>query len=125
MDYNQLVASQGTPGSIATWINSSTIVGDAPEIVLEAESWIYRRLKHWRMFPAPVTGSFVINQDWINFPSDMLEPSFLVTTGQYFQIIYQKPAQEVISNWQYTGTGTTRVQQQPLMYYFDQLTIRF
>ena len=38
MDYTQLTAAKGVVGSVATWMNNSTIVGDVPEMVLEAES---------------------------------------------------------------------------------------
>lgn len=123
--YTMLVGSKATVGSIASWLNNSTIQGDTPEIVTEAESWIYRRLRHWRMMPAPVTGNLSVGDDFLTPPADMLEPSLLCTTGQYFQFLPQKPYQEVIANWQYTGNGTTRVQQQPMMYYFDQSALRF
>lgn len=119
-----LVGSNGTPGSIATWLNNSTIANDAPEIVLEAESWVYRRLRHWRMFPAPVTGNLTIGQDYLTPPSDFLEPAFLLTTGNYFQQILHVPYQQVVMNWSYDGQGN-RVRQQPLYFYFDETALRF
>lgn len=125
MDYAQLIAPQQSPGSIATWVNSSTIVNDAPEIVLEAESWIYRRLRHWKMLTPPVFGTLTIGQPYLPIPADMLEPFLLCTTGQYFQEIVQKPMQEVVANWAFTGTATTRVQQQPLMFSFNQSNMMF
>jgi hypothetical protein len=123
--YSILTGAKGTPGSIATWMNNSQIVNDTPQILSEAQSWIYRRLRHWRMFPAPVTGTLTVGNDYLTPPADMLEPAFLLTTGQYFQEITQKTYQEVVLAWNYTGTGTTRVQQQPTIYYFDQSAIRF
>ena len=125
MDYTQLTGSSSTPGSIARWINYSQVQGDAPEIVIEAESWIYRRLRHWKMLTPPTAGSLTVGQDYLTNPADMLEPFLLVTTGQYFQEIVQKPMQEVVANWAYTGTGTTRVQQQPLMFAFNQAQMQF
>lgn len=125
MNYAQLVAANNQPGSIATWVNSSTIVKDAPEIVVEMESWVYRRLRHWRMLTDPIDGAMVIGQDYIDSPSDLLEPFLLWTTGQYQQIMPQVPAQQVIMAWQYTGTGTARVQQQPRTYYQGNDTLRF
>jgi len=77
------------------------------------------------MISAPTTGSLTINQDYLTSPTDMLEPILLVMTGQYFQVIQQRTMQEVISNWAFTGTGTTRNQQQPQMFYFDETTMRF
>jgi hypothetical protein len=125
MDYTQLTGSSSTPGSIARWINYSQVQGDAPEIVIEAESWIYRRLRHWKMLTPPTAGSLTVGQDYLTNPADMLEPFLLVTTGQYFQEIVQKPMQEVVANWAYTGTGNTRVQQQPLMFAFNQDQMQF
>lgn len=131
MDYSQLTGAKGTAGSIATWVNDSRIPNDVPEIVLEAESWIYRRLRHWKMLTPPLFGNMVANPpgtvdpvDFILLPSDCLEPSFLVTTGNYQQTIVQKTFQEVISGWSFDGSGN-RVPQQPQMYYFDQTAIRF
>ena len=131
MNYAQLTASKGTPGSIATWINSSTIQNDTPEIVLEVEGWIYRRLRHWKMVSDPYDGQMVIGNDFIPLPGpdggplSFLEPVLLWTTGQYQQIMIQKPMQEVIANWQYTGTGMARVQQQPILYYQAENSLRF
>ena len=125
MDYGMLVGAQGAPGSISRWINYGPVQQEAPEIVVEAESWVYRRLRHWKMLTPPVTGNLTIGQDFLPNPADMLEPFLLVTTGQFFQEITQKPMQEVIANWAFTGTGVTRVQQQPLMFAFDQSAMRF
>lgn len=125
MDYAQLTADNNTPGSIARWVNSSTMTADTPEIVLEAESWVYRRLRHWKMLTPPVTGTLIIGNDFLPNPADMLEPFLLVTTGQYFGEIVQKPMQEVVASWAYTGQGTTRVRQQPLLFAFDQTAMRF
>ena len=58
MDYTMLVGSRNTPGAIATWVNDSRIHNDVPEIVLEAESWIYRRLRHWKMLTPPLFGGY-------------------------------------------------------------------
>jgi hypothetical protein len=93
--------------------------------VLEAESWIYRRLRHWKMLTDPVPGVMTIGQDFVTCPSDLLEPFLFWTVGQYQQIMPLKPVQEVIWNWQYTGTGTARVQQQPMMFYQAQTSLRF
>lgn len=125
MDYNMLVGGSGDVGSIARWLNYSPVSGDAPEIVVEAESWIYRRLRHWRMFGIPATGTLTIGQDYLTNPADMLEPSMLITTGQYYNEIIQKPYQEVVFNYAYTGNGNTRVQQQPVMYYISETAMFF
>lgn len=124
MDYQQLVAAKGVPGSVATWLNDSRIQPDLPEIVLEAESWIYRRLRHWKMLTAPIPGVLTINQDSIPLPADCLEPFQFWLTGIYQQGMTQRTPQEVVANWQFDGQGN-RVPQQPLMFYFNQSTIFF
>jgi hypothetical protein len=96
MDYNMLVGSKGVPGAVSTWTNNSRIAQDIPEIVLEAESWIYRRLRHWRMISAPLLGTLTVGADFIALPSDLLEPSFLTLTGVFQQEIYQRTAQDVM-----------------------------
>lgn len=124
MDYAQLIGNSSTAGSIARWINYGQVVSDAPEIVLEAESWVYRRLRHWKMLTPPTNGTFVIGQDYITPPADLLEPSMLFTTGNYLQIMPMRTMQEVIASWSYNGNGT-RTQQQPMCYYQDQSALRF
>lgn len=125
MDWDMLVGTTTTVGAVARWINSSQVVGDVPEIIVEAESWIYRRLRHWKMLTDPIDGTMTIGQDYVTSPTDLLEPFLLWTTGQYFQIMPMKPPQEVITNWQYSGTSTNRVNQQPMIYYQAETTLRF
>lgn len=95
-----------------------------PEIVLEAESWIYRRLRHWKMLTVPLPGTMVIGQPYIPIPPDCLEPFLLMTTGNFQQFLIQKTMQEVIGNWAYDGNGN-RVPQQPQMFAFDQVNLNF
>lgn len=92
--------------------------------MLEAESWIYRRLRHWRMLTLPIPGAMTIGQPYIPIPADCLEPFVLMSTGNYQQFIIQKTPQEVLANWAYDGSGN-RVLQQPMLYYFDQTNINF
>ena len=124
MDYNMLVGSSTTAGSIASWVNYSPIAIQAPELVIEAESWIYRRLRHWMMLTTPQPGVLTVGQGFIPNPSDMLEPFLLWTTGNYFQFIEQRVPQEVVANQAYDGNGN-RIQAQPLMYYQDQANLNF
>lgn len=124
MDYTTLVGAKSTPGSIASWINNSQIQSSAPMVVQEAEAFIYRRLRHWKMLVAPVTGTLTIGVDSIALPSDLLEPDLLYITGTYFQEIEQRAMQEVVANYQYDGNGN-RVNQQPLMYFFNQSNMQF
>lgn len=123
MDYTMLVSAQGVPGSLSTWVNSSTLQGDAPEIILEAESWIYRRLRHWRMLTNPIDGTMTVGQNFITCPSDLIEPFLLWTTGQFQQFLTQITPQQLIAQWQYIGVGSAQVQQQPMCYYLGQGTL--
>ncbi len=125
MDYNSLTGGVTTAGSIAQWVNSSQVQVSSSAIIEEAESWIYRRLRHWRMLTDPIPGVMAIGNDWITSPDDLLEPFLLWTTGQYFQFLQQKTPQEVIANWAYTGTGTLRSPQQPALYYQAADSLRF
>lgn len=124
MDYNQLIGPKTTPGSVAMWLNNSTIQNDVPEIILEAESWVYRRLRHWRMLTPPVAGFFTVGSDFIANPADMLEPSYLKITGTNFAALIQRTMEDVIDSWMFDGSGN-RVPQQPRIYYFDQGALRF
>lgn len=119
-----ICGGKGIPGAISSWTNNSRIAGDIPEIVLEAESWVWRRLRHWRMIPPPATGTMTIGSDAVSPPADFLDPIFFVATGTFQQTFVQKTPQEVISNWAYDSSGN-RQQQQPVMYYFDQGSFRF
>lgn len=125
MDYAQLTGSSTAPGSIARWVSSSIIQNDTPEIVTEAESFIYRRLRHFKMLTDPLDGTMTIGQDFVTAPSDLLEPFLFWITGAQQAFIVQKTPQDVIASWQYTGTGTARVQQQPQIYYQGETTLRF
>lgn len=128
MDWTSLTGSKNTPGAISRWLNNSTLTsgagGDADLILQEAQDWIYRRLRHWRMLTAPVTGAFTIGQDYITLPSDFLEPKLFVITGTNFQTLTLKTPDEIVYAWSYDANGN-RISQQPLIYYFDQANFRF
>lgn len=119
-----LVSQNGTPGAISSWTNNSRIQQDVPEIVLEAESWIYRRLRHWLMLTTPITGNMTIGQPYIPVPGDCLEPYFMQFTGIYQQVIPQITPTNLLMSWTY-GPDGTRIQQQPQWYSFDQTNLNF
>lgn len=128
INWNTLTGAKATAYSIANLLNNSTIttgsLGVADAIQQEAFDMIWRRLRHWRMIPAPVTGTLTIGNDFLTPPADMLEPYFLCVTGTNFQEIVQKTPNDIISSWQFDSSGN-RVQQQPMVYYFDQAALRF
>lgn len=76
------------------------------------------------MLTAPIPGTLTINQDNIPIPPDCLEPFQLWLTGNFQQAITQRTPQEVVASWSFDGSGN-RVQQQPLMFYFNQANIYF
>ena len=123
MNYATLVGSQATAGSIANWMQDTAIVASAPAIVEEAESWIYRRLRHWKMLTSAI-GTLTVGQAFLGVPTDLIEPALLTITGIYQAEIEQRTKEDVIANIAYDGTGA-RVQQQPMMYYQDQTNFNF
>ena len=132
LTWSTLTGSNNTPGAIARWLNVSTLTsgtgGDADMIVQEATSWIYPRLRHWKMLTAPQSATMTVGADQIAVPSDMLEPDFLMIAGAvsgafYQQELIQKPIDDIYRAWNYNGDGT-RVQQQPMLYSFNQTYIQ-
>lgn len=124
MDWTSLTGTKSVSGSIARWINNSTLTQtDADSLLQEAQDWIYRRLRHWRMLTAPVPGTLTIGSDSYAFPSDFLEPKIFLITGIFKQFLTLKTPDNVIAAWSYDGNGN-RIQQQPMIYYFDQASLK-
>jgi hypothetical protein len=115
MDYNTLIASKSTPGSIANWLNSANLVSVAPTIVEEAEAFIYRRLRHFRMHQE-VEDYLDPGDDSIEMPANYLEDRIFRLTGIYSQRLTRKTPEEVKDAYNYDGSGN-RVPQQPMIYY--------
>lgn len=125
MDWNQLTASNTSAGSVANWINHASIVSVAPTIIQEAESAIYRRLRHYKMLTS-TTGTMTAGNtsDFITLPGDYLEDKKFIFTGTAFAAPQRKTLQEVISNYSYDGSGN-RVQTQPTIFFNDQTSLKF
>lgn len=125
MDFNQLTASATSAGSVASWVNHSSVVAVAPTLIQEAESAIYRRLRHFRMLTS-VTGTMTAGNtsDFITQPSDYLEDKLLYFTGTAYSKITRKTLQELVNNYCYDGSGN-RVQTQPSYYSNDQTNLKF
>lgn len=75
------------------------------------------------MLTPPQLSTMTIGADQIAVPSDMLEPDVFMITGVNQQWLTMKTQEEVLANWQYDSSGN-RVQQQPLIYYFNQSYIQ-
>lgn len=123
MDYNSLTASSTSAGSIAGWLNSQQLQAVSSNILEEAQSYIYRRLRHWRMLTS-TTGTLGSNTAVLPFPSDFLEDKTFYFTGTAFQRITRKPIQEVLASYCYDGSGN-RVQCQPQVFFNDQSNLNF
>lgn len=130
LQYSTLVASSATAGSIAAWLNHQAIAAAAPTIVMEAEAWIYRDLRHWRML-TQTSGNFTANSpggatpiDYIPLPADYLEDKTLYITGTQYSKMTRKTLEEVWASYGYDGNGF-RIVQQPLIYYNDQTNLKF
>lgn len=128
MDWVALTSDKNTPGSIANWMNNSTFTigaGGVSDLILqEAQDWIYRGLRHWRMLTPPTTGTLTVGSDTLSIPSDCLEPDVLIITGTQSAKLVQKPIQDVILSWSYDGNGN-RIPQQPRIYSFNQSNLCF
>lgn len=132
MNYTSLVAGTGSAGSIANWVLSSHAQAAAPTIVEEAESFIYRRLRHWRMI-AETTGTMTAGntKDFIDISgiSNYLEDKTLRFVGLVSGTVYnhrvrRKTMEEVKAAYGYDGTGG-RVQQLPSVFYNNGTQIKF
>lgn len=128
--YATLTGSVTTPGSLANWINSSQVQAAAPTIITEAESFIYRRLRHWKMLKRS-TGTMSANPipvatptDYIAQPSDYLEDQVFFITGLYASQLIRDTEQEIISNYSYNSSGFL-VPTTPQKFYTDQTNIYF
>lgn len=123
INYTTLIGSSSTDGSIAQWLNHAAIQGSADNIVYEAESAIYRSLRHWRMLTS-VTGILTANTQDVTqvntlaLPTDYLEDKVLYTTGQNYQKLTRKPMEEIIASWAYSSNNYLIVQQ-PIWYFND------
>jgi hypothetical protein len=129
VDWLQLTSNKNVAGSISNWLNNAQVTagtgGVADTLLQEAMDWITGSgLKHWRMIPPPVSGTMTIGNPYVSQPADFYEPNIFYITGIYQQPMVQKTPQEVIANYSYDGNGV-RINQQPVMYYFDQTYLQF
>lgn len=132
LTWNILTGANNTQGSIARWLNKSTLSsgagGDADLILQEATSWIFSRLRHWQMLTAPVSAMMVVGSDQIAVPADMLELDFIMIAGMvngtfYQQEIRQRAINQIYKAWAYDQNGN-RIQRMPQVYSFNQSFIQ-
>lgn len=123
MSYTSLTGSQTTDGSIANWINHSSVQAVSDTIVSEAEAFIYRRLRHFKMLTS-TTGTMSLSNQFIALPSDYLEDKTLYITGVNYGKLTRKTMEEVLASYVYDGSGNP-VPSMPQIYFNDQTNINF
>lgn len=129
MTWTSLTGASTVPGSIARWLNKSTLTsgpdGDADLILQEATGSIFGKLRHWQMLTPPIAGTMVVGADTVAVPADMVEPDFfMLTGGNYQKVLPLKTPNEVYSAWGYDSSNA-RVQQTPMIYTFNQTYFQF
>lgn len=120
-DYSTLIAASTTPGALANWAMHTSVQGVAPTIVQEAESYIYRRLRHWQMLTS-TNGTMTTSQSTVAVPADFLEDKAFVATGTNNFNITRKTIQEVIAAFSYDGNGV-RVLSPPQIFSNDKTNL--
>lgn len=131
LSWTILTSASTTPGSIANWLSKNDITsganGVADFIIGEAESWIYRRLRHWKMQTTPQSISLTVDVPTLTIASfaGFLEPLsiwYLNNGGPYWLV--QKDPSQVYQSWSY-NSNNTRVSNPPVIYSFNQTYIEF
>lgn len=113
MDYSTLVAAKNTPGSVCNWINRDTT--DGAIILAEAETFIFTRLRHWRM-KAEVAAFMLYGQEYIDLPPDFIDVRELRLTGDYNTRLRRGDERSVQARYNYDVNGS-RVLETPGWYY--------
>ena len=127
MDYDTLIAAKTTAGSLANWANSAQVVSSAPTIIDEAQSYVYRRLRHWRMLTetsGTMTAGAANDSIDISGITNYLEDKMLMfvgvpndANGAFFkQRIKRRDPEFVWSLYAYDSSGN-RVQALSSFYY--------
>lgn len=116
MDYTTIIAGKSTAGSLAAWVNSGAI--PSSEIVVDAESWIYERLRVWEMLETETSLSFTVGQNTMALPSDFIAPRTFWITGTDKQPLVMKTPDELIEKTAFDSTGAIMTEK-PRFYYWD------
>ena len=121
MDFATITGT--TAGSIVSWLNHPALSTVGTQIVQEAESWIYPRLRHWQMLTS-TSGTMTASATTISVPSDFLEDKRFKFTGTAAGSVTRKTIQEVVDAMQYDGNGN-RVAQKPRIMFNDKDNLQF
>lgn len=113
-DYNTLVASKATAGSIKHALNSDAI--PVTTIVSDAEQEIFRRLRVREML-ATTTNTMATGTDTLSLPTGYIAARSIVYTGTHAGTpLDRKQAEDVEAGYQYDSAGD-RVQEKPDGFY--------
>lgn len=130
MSYTTLTGAKTVDGSIAQWINHADTQAAAPSILEEAESFIYRRLRHWRMITKQ-TANLTTGQDYLALTGfarylddKILKFNGVVGGSLYTDRIDRKDITIVQQQYQFDSAGT-RVRQAPQIFYVDGDNLNF
>jgi len=116
MDYTTLIAAKSVSGSLANWVNNGAI--PASEIVVDAESWIYERLRTWEMLATLTTLTFTIGQNTVALPDGFIAPRAFWITGADKQPLVMKTPDTLIEKTAFDSTGAIMTEK-PQFYYWD------
>lgn len=101
MDYSTLVAGKSVSGSIRNWLNNDLLPAD--DVLDDAESWLYRRLRVRQMLLA-ATGTLAAAASTITLPSDFIWPNQLVFTGQNHAVLKYEVLPNLVGRFIYDST---------------------
>lgn len=115
MDYATLIAPKSTPGSVAQWANSNAI--PSSEIVVDAESWVYERLRVTEMLETITTLTFTTGSNAIARPANFCGLRTMWITGDAKQKLTLTTPDKVLERTGYENGQI--VQAKPSVFYVD------
>lgn len=86
MSYSTLTADKEVAGSIRNLVDRADVAAEL--IIVEAEAWIYERLRVREMQSRNTTFAFLIDTQSTNLPSDFLDPISFTPYGDTCPLLY-------------------------------------
>ena len=124
-DYKTLIADRDCDGSIKNWVNHNKVPSTA--ILIEAQQWIYQRIRVRQMLTTLPAASTAIGDDTIALPADYRQPfmfMFIANASVAKSIPKYKLLDFVLSQFNYQADGT-RTQARPRFWTTDESNIQF
>ena len=125
LDYKTLVGDRDCDGSIKNWVNHDK--APSTSILIEAQAWIYERIRVRQMLTTLPAASLAIGAETIALPSDYRQPYFFMFTANASvakSIPQYKMLDFVISQFNYQADGT-RTRARPRYWATDAANIQF